>query len=297
MSIITWDLGTIVLLIMAGLTRAAILFIVAAGLTLVFGVLRVINMAHGSLYMIGAFVAASVIQQVGGAASFWLALVAAPLAVALVGAVIELGVLRRIYHAEHVVQLLATYALILIFDDLVKMTWGAEYKSVSVPAIFAGSIAIGGRPFPVYNLFVTVWAIALALGLWGLIYRTGLGRLIRAAVDDAEMLEALGVNIPRIFCGVFVIGAFLAGLGGVLVAPLGSIGLGMDVTILIEAFVVAVIGGLGSFPGALLGAGIIGMMFSFGITVAPRMAMAFVFLAMVIVLIVRPWGLFGEPER
>ncbi|MBI2456967.1 MAG: branched-chain amino acid ABC transporter permease [candidate division NC10 bacterium] len=297
MSIITWDLGTILLLIMSGLTRASILFIVAAGLTLVFGVLRVINMAHGSLYMVGAFIAASVIQQVGGAGGYWLALVAAPLAVALVGAVIEFGVLRRIYQAEHVVQLLATYALILIFDDLVKMTWGAEYKSVSVPAAFAGSIGIGDRPFPIYNLFVIGWALLLAAGLWLLIYRTGLGRLIRAAVEDPEMLEALGVNIPRIFSAVFIIGAFLAGLGGVLVAPLGSIGLGMDVTILIEAFVVAVIGGLGSFPGALLGAGIIGMMFSFGITVAPRMAMAFVFLAMVLVLIVRPWGLFGEPER
>jgi branched-subunit amino acid ABC-type transport system permease component len=297
MSIVTWDIGTIVLLVMAGLTRASILFIVAAGLTLVFGVLRVINMAHGSLYMVGAFVAAAVIQRVGGTGSFWLALVAAPLAVGVIGGVIELGVLRRIYRAEHVVQLLATYALILIFDDLVKMTWGAEYKSVSVPAAFAGSISIGGRPFPLYNLFVIAWALGLAAGLWLLIYRTGLGRLIRAAVDDAETLEALGVNIPRIFSGVFVIGAFLAGLGGVLVAPLGSIGLGMDVTILIEAFVVAVIGGLGSFPGALLGAGIIGMMFSFGITVAPRMAMAFIFLAMVIVLIFRPWGLFGEPER
>jgi len=294
---ITWDVGTVLLLVMAGLTRAAILFIVAAGLTLVFGVLRVINMAHGSLYMIGAFVAASVIQKVGGTWSFWLALVAAPLAVAAIGAIIEGVVLRRIYQAEHVVQLLATYALILIFDDLVKMIWGAEYKSVSVPASFVGSIAIGGRPFPIYNLFVTAWAMALAGGLWFMIYRTGLGRLIRAAVDDAETLEALGVNIPRIFAAVFVIGAFLAGLGGVLVAPLGSIGLGMDVTILIEAFVVAVIGGLGSFPGALLGAGIIGMMFSFGITVAPDMAMAFVFLAMVIVLIIRPWGLFGEPER
>src|SRR5574341_2135181 len=297
MSIVTWDVGTIVLLIMSGLTRASVLFIVAAGLTLVFGVLRVINMAHGSLYMVGAFIAASVIQQVGGGASFWLALVAAPLAVGLIGAVIEFGVLRRIYQAEHVVQLLATYALILIFDDLVKMTWGAEYKSVSIPAALLGSISIGGQPFPIYNLFVTVWAIALAIGLWMLIYRTGLGRLIRAAVDDAETLEALGVNIPLIFSAVFIIGAFLAGLGGVLVAPLGSIGLGMDVTILIEAFVVAVIGGLGSFPGALLGAGIIGMMFSFGITLAPRMAMAFVFLAMVVVLIVRPWGLFGEPER
>jgi len=247
--------------------------------------------------MIGAFVAASVIRQGGGAGGFWLALVAAPLAVALVGAIMEFGVLRRIYQAEHVVQLLATYALILIFDDLVKMIWGAEYKSVSVPAALVGSISIGDRPFPIYNLFVIAWALLLAAALWLMIHRTGLGRLIRAAVEDSEMLEALGVNIPRIFLAVFVIGAFLAGLGGVLVAPLGSIGLGMDVTILIEAFVVAVIGGLGSFPGALLGAGIIGLMFSFGITVAPRMAMAFVFLAMVIVLIIRPWGLFGEPER
>jgi len=297
MPVITWDLGTILLLIMAGLTRAAILFIVAAGLTLVFGVLRVINMAHGSLYMVGAFIAASVIQFVGGAGSFWLALVVAPVAVGLIGAIVEFGVLRRIYQAEHVVQLLATYALILIFDDLVKMIWGAEYKSVSAPAALLGSISFGDRPFPIYNLFVIVWALILAAALWLMIHRTGLGRLIRAAVEDSEMLEALGVNIPRIFLAVFVIGAFLAGLGGVLVAPLGSIGLGMDVTILIEAFVVAVIGGLGSFPGALLGAGIIGMMFSFGITVAPRMAMAFVFLAMVIVLIIRPWGLFGEPER
>ncbi|HET7785195.1 MAG TPA: branched-chain amino acid ABC transporter permease [Myxococcales bacterium] len=293
----TWDFATVVMLVMAGLTRASILFIVASGLTLVFGVLRVINMAHGSLYMIGAFVAATAIERVGGAGSFWLALVAAPLAVAAVGAVIELGVLRRIYRAEHVVQLLATYALILVIEDLVKMVWGAEYRSVSVPAIFAGAIQIGGRPFPVYNLFVIFWALVLAAGLWLLMYRTGLGKLIRAAVDDAEMLETLGVNIPRVFLAVFVIGAFLAGLGGVLVAPQGSIGLGMDVSILIESFVVAVIGGLGSFPGALLGAGIIGVMFSFGITIAPRMAMAFIFLAMVVVLVVRPWGLFGEPER
>jgi len=293
----TWDIGTIILLIMSGLHHASILFIVAAGLTLVFGVLRVINMAHGSLYMIGAFVAASVIQQTGGAGGFWLALLAAPVAVGLVGAVIEFGVLRRIYQAEHVVQLLATYALILIFDDLVKMIWGAEYKSVSAPAALAGSIRIGDQSVPVYNLFVITWALILAAALWLLIYRTGLGRLIRAAVEDAEMLEALGVNIPRIFSSVFIIGAFLAGLGGVLVAPRGSIGLGMDLDILIEAFVVAVIGGLGSFPGALLGAGIIGMMYSFGTQIAPQMAMAFVFLAMVIVLIIRPWGLFGEPER
>src|SRR3990172_11431015 len=144
----TWDIGTIILLIMSGLHHASILVSVAAGLALVFGVLRVINMAHGSLYMIGAFVAASVIQQVGGAGGYWLALVAAPLAVAVIGAIIEFGVLRRIYQAEHVVQLLATYAMILIFDDLVKMIWGAEYKPVPAPPPFPGGRPFGGRPFP-----------------------------------------------------------------------------------------------------------------------------------------------------
>lgn len=289
------DLGTFILLILAGLTRASIYFIVASGLTLVFGVLRVINMAHGSLYMLGAFIATTLISTWTGAPSYWLALTLAPLAVALVGLAMELGVFRRIYRSEHVVQLLATFALILIIADLTRMVWGAEYRSISLP--FAGSISIAGRPFPVYNLFVMAWALGLAVGLWYLVYRTGLGSLIRAAVDDPEMVEALGVNIPRVFTTVFVIGAFLAALGGVLVSPIGSVALGMDIEMLIEAFVVAVIGGLGSFGGALLGAVIIGMMHSFGITVAPRMAMAFIFMAMVVVLIVRPWGLFGEPER
>lgn len=289
------DLGTFILLILAGLTRASIYFIVASGLTLVFGVLRVINMAHGSLYMLGAFIATTLISTWTGAPSYWLALALAPLAVALVGLAMELGVFRRIYRSEHVVQLLATFALILIIADLTRMVWGAEYRSISLP--FAGSISIAGRPFPVYNLFVMAWALGLAVGLWYLVYRTGLGSLIRAAVDDPEMVEALGVNIPRVFTTVFVIGAFLAALGGVLVSPIGSVALGMDIEMLIEAFVVAVIGGLGSFGGALLGAVIIGMMHSFGITVAPRMAMAFIFMAMVVVLIVRPWGLFGEPER
>ncbi|MFN3476125.1 MAG: branched-chain amino acid ABC transporter permease, partial [Candidatus Methylomirabilales bacterium] len=255
----------------------------------------VINMAHGSLYMLGAFIATTLISTWAGASSYWTALTLAPLAVAVVGLVMELGVFRRIYRSEHVVQLLATYALILIVADLTRMVWGAEYRSISLP--FAGSISIAERPFPIYNLFVMAWALGLAIGLWYLVYRTGLGSLIRAAVDDPEMVEALGVNIPRVFTTVFMIGAFLAALGGVLVSPIGSVALGMDIDMLIEAFVVAVIGGLGSFAGALLGAVIIGIMHSFGITVAPRMAMAFIFLAMAVVLIVRPWGLFGEPER
>lgn len=291
------DLGTIVLVVLAGLTRASVLFVVAAGLTLVFGVLRVINLAHGSLYMVGAFLATTFVVRSAPFPTFWLAVPLVPLLVGGLALPIELGVLRRIYRKAHELQLLATFALILVFADVVKLLWGRQYRSISLPEPLHGSVVIAGQAFPAYNLFVIVWAPLLAVGLWYLVERTALGRLIRAAVSDPEMLEVLGINIPRVFTAVFVIGAALAGLAGVLVAPLGSVGLGMDVEVLIEAFIVAVIGGLGSFPGALLGASIIGLMHSFGITVAPRLAIAFSFLAMVIVLIIRPSGLLGKPER
>ncbi len=291
------DAGTVVLLILAGLTRASILFIVAAGLTLVFGVLRVINLAHGSLYMIGAFLATTFAAVTTGLPMFWLAVPLVPILVGLVGLPIEIGVLRRIYSKAHEFQLLGTFALLLIISDLVKIAWGRQYRSLSLPAPFDGPITIAGQLFPSYNLFVIVCAPLLALALWFVFEKTSLGRLIRAAVSDPEMLEILGVNIPWVFTIVFCIGAGLAGLAGVLVAPSGSVGLGMDVEVLIEAFIVAVIGGLGNFPGAFLGAVIIGLMHSFGITVASRLSIAFPFIAMVIVLVIRPWGLFGEPER
>ncbi|MBI4787905.1 MAG: branched-chain amino acid ABC transporter permease [Chloroflexi bacterium] len=291
------DLGTIVLLILAGLTRASVLFVVAAGLTLVFGVLRVINLAHGSLYMIGAFLATMFVVQASPFPTFWLAVPLVPIIVGAVGLVVEWGVLRRIYRKAHELQLLGTFALILVFADLTKIVWGRQYRSISLPEPFSGAVNIAGQPFPAYNLFVIVWAPLLALALWYTVEKTSLGRMIRAAVSDPEMLEILGINIPRVFTIVFVIGAGLAGLAGVLVAPLGSVGLGMDVEVLIEAFIVAVIGGLGSFPGALLGAGIIGLMHSFGINISSRLGIALPFVAMVIVLVLRPWGLFGQPER
>lgn len=294
---IRWGIDTIVLLILSGLTKASLLFIVSAGLSLVFGVLRIINLAHGSFYMIGAFIAASIVMRNPEGPYFWIALAIAPFSVALVGWIIELSVLRRIYRSEHIVQLLATYALILILSDVVRMIWGAEYISISFPQPLTKPVEIMGSYFPSYYLFVIIWAPLIAVSLSYLVYKTSLGCLVRAAVSDPEMLEALGINIQQIFSIVFTIGAFLAALGGIIVSPMGSIGLGMDLEILIEAFVVAVIGGLGSFAGALLGSVIIGMMHSFGITIAPRMAMAFIFLAMVIVLIIRPWGIFGERER
>ncbi len=297
MTSITWGVDTIILLILSGLTKASLLFIVAAGLSLVFGVLRIINLAHGSFYMIGAFIAASIVMKNPEGPSFWLAIAIAPFIVAILGWIIELAVLRRIYRSEHIVQLLATYALILILGDVVRMIWGAEYISISFPQPLTKPVNIMGSYFPSYNLFVIAWAPVIALFLWWFVYKTGIGCLVRAAVSDAEMLDALGINIQRIFSIVFTIGAFLSALGGIIVSPMGSIGLGMDLEILIEAFVVAVIGGLGSFAGALLGSVIIGLMHSFGITIAPRMAMAFIFLAMVIVLVIRPWGIFGEKER
>jgi branched-subunit amino acid ABC-type transport system permease component len=291
------DFGTIVLLVLAGLTRAAILFTVAAGLTLVFGVLRVINLAHGSLYMIGAFLATMFVAQGTSTATFWLAVPIVPVLTGLVGLGIETSVLRRLYQRTHELQLLATFALILIFGDIVKIIWGAQYRSISVPAPLDGAISISGQSFPAYNLFVILWAPALAFVLWYFVEKSAFGRLIRAAVSDPGMLEILGINIAWVFTGVFVVGAGLAGLAGVLVAPLGSVGLGMDVEILIEAFVVAVIGGLGSFPGALLGALLIGLTHSFGISFAPRLTIAFSFLVLVLVLVIRPSGLFGQPER
>ena len=292
------DFPQLIVQLLSGLTNGMILFIVASGLSLVFGVLRVINFAHGSIYMLGAFMAYSVFSTFAAKAFYFpLMLLLAPLGVALVGLVLEVAFFRPVYRKEHLLQLLLTYALVLIIDDLIRWTWGGAYFTVSVPPLFSGALRILGKPFPVYNLFLLLIGPVIALSLWFLLYRAKAGRLIRAAVADPEMLGALGVNVKRVFTSVFVLGAWLAGLGGALVAPLGSISLGMDMDIIIECFAVVVIGGLGSFPGALLGALILGVLHSFGILFLPRAAMGTSFLAMAIVLIIRPWGLFGKPER
>lgn len=283
---------------LSGLSRAGLLFIVAAGLSLVFGALRVINLAHGSLYMIGAFVTSSVVLGVGGDVGVWPALLAAAAIAGATGLVIEVGVLRRLYGREPLLQLLATFAVLLIVSDLVKMIWGAENRTVARPAGLEGSVELfGGARFPVYNLFIIGFALAIGIGLWLLMNRTGLGRDIRAAIVDPQMLSGVGVSVPRLFTTVFVLGAALAGMGGAVVAPASAVGPGMDIDILIEAFAVTIIGGLGSIPGALIGATIVGLTQSFGIFYAPDYALAFIFLVMVLVLAVRPSGLFGVPER
>ncbi len=286
-----------VIQLLAGLTRAGLLFIVSAGLSLVFGALRVINLAHGSLYMVGAFVTATIVAKVGGTIGLLPALVGAAAVAGVIGFVIEAGFLRRLYAKEHLLQLLATYAVVLVVGDAVRFIWGPTNRVVASPAGLEGSIGVAGGRFPVYSIFIIVFALAVGVGLWLLVNRTSLGRDIRAAIVDPDMLAAVGVNVPRLFTIVFVVGAALAGIAGAIVAPSSAVGLGMDIDIIIEAFAVTIIGGLGSIPGALVGAALVGIADSFGILLAPRLTLAFIFLAMAIVLAIRPSGLFGLPER
>lgn len=291
------DLDTLVIQLLAGLTRAGLLFIVSAGLSLVFGAMRVINLAHGSLYMLGAFVASTVVATIGGEWGLFPALLISAAAAAGIGLVIEMGVLRRLYRREHLLQLLATFAIVLIVSDVVELVWGTANLSVARPTVLGGSVSILDRPFPIYNLFIIGLALATGGVLALLLSRTGLGRDIRAAIVDPEMLGGVGVDVPRLFTIVFVIGSALAGMAGAIAAGSGAVGLGMDVEILVQAFAVTIIGGLGSIPGALVGAGIIGIADAFGILFLPRLTLAIIFLAMAVVLAIRPSGLFGLPER
>ncbi len=279
-----------------GLTQAMFLFLIASGLTLIFGVLGVLNFAHGSLYMLGAYLSFTVTSLfVGRPGAFWVALVLGSLGVALAGGLIEAVFLRPVYRREELDQLLVTYALVLIIGDVVKFAWGPDNRSVSRPAILAGSVLIGGREFPTYNLVVIALGPLVAAALWLLLARTQFGRLIRAAASDREMVGVIGADVSKLFTGVFVLGAWLGGLGGGLAAPVGAIYPGMDVEIIAESFIVVVVGGMGSLTGTLLGSLLIGQLNAFGILFFPRFALLFVYVLMVVVLVLRPWGLLGKP--
>jgi len=278
--------------ILIGLSRTTILFMVASGLTLVLGVLRIPNIFHGSLYMIGAFLAYTVATYFGqSTAGFWLALLAAPLLVALLSLVIERGILRLLYDREHLMLLLFTFSLSLVLSDLVKLVWGSEYRSLSPPAFFEGAVPVLGMPFPKYNLFLLLLGPFLAFGLWFFTNRTKLGKIARAAAVDREMVDALGINVSVVFAFVFIVGCFLAGLGGALIAPMQNITQGMDHAIIIEAFLIVIIGGLGNIWGALLGALIFGLTSSIGVLVWPQFSVVLPYFAVVAVLLFRPKGL------
>ena len=272
------------------------LFIVASGLTLIFGVLRILNFSHGSMYMLGAYMAWQITRWLGGApGSFWIAALGAAAAVGLLGALIERLLLRHLYRRPELYQLLFTYALVLVLGDVAKIVWGTQQLSVNRPPLLEGSFQLFGATVVHYNLFVILIGPTIALLFWLLLNRTGIGRMIRAAAYDREMLGALGVDVGRLYLIMFTVGAFLAGLGGALVTPVRSIVPGMDVEIIVEAFIVVVIGGLGSFWGTFLGALIFGQVLAFGILVLPGFSIFAVFALMAVILIARPSGLLGRP--
>jgi branched-chain amino acid transport system permease protein len=278
-----------------GLIVGALLFLVAAGLTLIFGVLGVINFAHGSFYMLGAYLALSAYRLSG---SFALSVVVAGLGVGLFGLLLERLFMRRVYNADVLMQLLVCYAFILILDDVVKILWGPNFQSMGMPEAFqAPPLLIGGGVVPIFYIYLMAAAGLIALVLWAILSKTRIGKIVRAAAHNPSMTSALGLNTSLIYAGVFAFGGMLAGLAGGLAAPVRSMSPGMGFSILIESFIVTVIGGMGSVSGALVGALMIGLIRSFGSIGFPLFVEGTMFFAMAVILIVKPSGLLGKAAR
>ena len=278
-----------------GLIVGSLLFLVAAGLTLIFGVLGVVNFAHGSFYMLGAYFALTAYKLTG---NFAIAVLAAGIGVGLFGFLFERVLMRRVYKADVLMQLLVCYAVVLIMDDVVKIVWGAEFLSMGMPEAFqAPPFFIAGGVVPVFYVYLIAAAMLIALALWGILTFSRIGKIIRAAAQNPTMTSALGINTSLIYAAVFAFGGVLAGLAGGLAAPVRSMSPGMGFSILIESFIVTVIGGMGSVSGALVGALMIGLIRSFGTIGFPLFVEGLMFLAMVLILILRPNGLLGKESR
>jgi branched-subunit amino acid ABC-type transport system permease component len=277
-----------------GLVYGALLFLLSVGLTLIFGMLDVVNLAHGSFYMLGAYAGIAALALTG---NFWIAAITAPLVVGLVGALVERGLLRRLYRRSPLDQVLLTFGLIYLFEDLVKWGWGGRIRSISPPEIFAGRITFGGLTIPAYRVFVIVFGLLVAILLWLVIEKTRLGAVIRAGVYDAEMTAGLGIDIGRVFTLVFAFGAALGGLSGVIAGPIQSAYPSMGVSILIPALIVVVVGGLGSLKGSFVGSLIIGQAETLGKVWLPGVSMLMIYMVMALIVLARPQGLFGRPLR
>lgn len=276
----------------SGLTTAMLLFLVASGLSLIFGVLRLLNFAHGSFYMLGAYFAWQFNTWLQG--SFWLSVLLAAIATGVLGALLERVLFRKFYDRPELMQLLFTYSIVLIVSDVVKYIWGTQQLGVRRPEILSHTFQFGELALPSYNLMIIVISLVIAVGIWLLLQGTRLGKTVRAAAFDREMLSMLGVDVRMLYLLVFSAGCFLAGLAGALVAPMSAIVPGMDADIIISLFIIVVIGGLGSFWGTFLGSIIYGMVFSFGILFIPQFSLFAVALIMAAILIVKPEGLLGR---
>lgn len=280
--------------LMNSISQGMNLFIIAAGLSLIFGVLKVINFAHGVFYMFGAYIVYSVSQDWG--APFWVGCIASAAALGVIALVIERTLFRQIYEAEHLMQLLLTFAIVLIMGDVAKLIWGTNQYSVSYPDGLKGAMDLGVSMYPSYRVMLSAIGPIILIVLWYFAEKTRWGRLTKAATQDREMLAALGINVPLVYTSVFVLGSALAGLGGALAAPFSSPVPGMDTTLIVESFVIVIVGGLGSLFGSFVGALLYGLIFNFGSVIYPSGQDIFVYVLLIAVLLFRPWGLFGKPE-
>ncbi len=282
--------------ILTGLSNAAALFLVASGLSIIFGVTRVVNFSHGSFYMLGAFIGYSLMTVLPGFIGFWASILLAGVAVGVIGLIVEMGVLRPIYKSPELFQLVATFGVILVIQDLTLLIWGPDDLIGKRSPGFEGVVKIGDQLLPSYDLVLIFLSFLVLGGLWFLFNKTRVGILVRAATQDREMVGALGVNQSWLFSGVFFLGSALAGIGGAAQLPKGGADLLMDFNILAPVFVVVVIGGMGSIPGAFVAALIISELNVFGVQLLPQSTLVLMFVVMAVVLIFRPWGLFGRPE-
>ncbi len=273
-----------------GLSYGALLFLLASGLWLIFGVMRIVNLAHGSYFMLGGYVGLSVVWRTG---SFLAALVAGAVAIALIGVGMERLFLQRL-PGQTLGQALMTIGFALIFQDLALLIWGGDPYTIAVPAALQGVVTAGTLRFPTYRIFIVAVAILVAAALWVLLDRTRVGAMIRAAVDDREMAQGVGIHVPVVSLGVFALGAALAALGGVIGGGFLGVYPGADFEVLPYAFVVVIVGGLGSLPGAMVGSLLVGLLDNFGKALFPELSYFTLFAPMALILALRPTGLFGR---
>jgi len=276
-----------------GLAYAGLLFLVSAGLTLVFGMMNVLNFAHAAMYMLGAYFSFTLLHVTG---QFWLCLIVCPLLLFVIGALVERFLLRRVHIYGHLHELLLTFGLAYIITELVKLIWGNYPLAVNIGGFLGTTVQLFGIIYPVYRIFIFVCAIVVGTAMALVLFQTRLGIILRAAVNDSEMVNALGFNVPLVFTGVFAFGAALSGLAGVIAGPLLTTYPGMAHEILIDAFVVIVVGGFGSLGGAVVASLLIGELQSFGVLLFPKLSLALVYMLMAAVLIIKPSGLFGEKQ-
>ncbi len=275
-----------------GLSSAMYLWLISAGLTIIFGVLGVLNFAHGSLFMLGGYLAYTLYGLAG--LPFSLSVLGSMAAVALLGAAMERGFLRPLYGLDPSYQLLLTFGFVLLLDDAVKLLWGGVFRIPPIPRWLDGVVWVFGRPFPLYNVFLLVMGAVVGIGLWWLFDRTWWGRSVRATAADREMAAALGIPTPRVFSSVFMLGSALAALGGALGTPVRPVAPGIGAAMIVQAFIITVIGGLGNLRGAFVGSLLVGVLSSYGTLWFPEFELFFVFAIMAAVLLVRPQGLFAS---